>query len=55
MSIGKTRCKFPLPTCQLSVFFCTRKNMVIEKPKCLVPWFDCDESLTWRGLNSNLG
>jgi hypothetical protein len=19
-----------------------------------VPWFDCDESLTWRGLNSNL-
>jgi hypothetical protein len=21
----------------------------------LVPWFDCDESLTWRGLNSNLG
>jgi hypothetical protein len=20
-----------------------------------VPWFDCDESLTWRGLNSNLG
>jgi hypothetical protein len=18
-----------------------------------VPWFDCDESLTWRGLNSN--
>jgi hypothetical protein len=21
----------------------------------LVLWFDCDESLTWRGLNSNLG
>jgi hypothetical protein len=20
-----------------------------------VPWFDCDESLTWRGLNSNPG
>jgi hypothetical protein len=20
-----------------------------------VPWFDCDESLTWRGLNSYLG
>jgi hypothetical protein len=20
-----------------------------------VTWFDCDESLTWRGLNSNLG
>jgi hypothetical protein len=20
-----------------------------------VPWFDCDESLTWQGLNSNLG
>jgi hypothetical protein len=21
----------------------------------LVHWFDCDESLTWQGLNSNLG
>jgi hypothetical protein len=21
----------------------------------LVPWFDCDESLTWQGLNSNSG
>jgi hypothetical protein len=20
-----------------------------------VPWFDCDESLTWQGLNLNLG
>jgi hypothetical protein len=20
-----------------------------------VSWFDCDESLTWQGLNSNLG
>jgi hypothetical protein len=20
-----------------------------------MPWFDCDESLTWRGLNSNPG
>jgi hypothetical protein len=20
-----------------------------------VPWFDCDESLTWRGFNSNPG
>jgi hypothetical protein len=20
-----------------------------------VPWFDCDESLTWQGLNSNMG
>jgi hypothetical protein len=26
----------------------------IEK-QVSVPWFDCDESLTWRGLNSNLG
>jgi hypothetical protein len=23
--------------------------------KWSVPWFDCDELLTWRGLNSNLG
>jgi hypothetical protein len=23
--------------------------------KWSVPWFDCDESLTWRGLNSNPG
>jgi hypothetical protein len=23
--------------------------------KWSIPWFDCDESLTWRGLNSNLG
>jgi hypothetical protein len=23
--------------------------------KWSVPWFDCDESLTWWGLNSNLG
>jgi hypothetical protein len=23
--------------------------------KWSVPWFDCDESLTYRGLNSNLG
>jgi hypothetical protein len=27
----------------------------IEKTKCLVSWFDCDESLTWRCLNSNSG
>jgi hypothetical protein len=20
-----------------------------------IPWFDCEESLTWRGLNSNPG
>jgi hypothetical protein len=23
--------------------------------KWWIPWFDCDESLTWRGLNSNPG
>jgi hypothetical protein len=23
------------------------------KNKWFVPWFDCDESLTWRDLNSN--
>jgi hypothetical protein len=23
------------------------------EPKWSVPWFDCDESLTYRGLNSN--
>jgi hypothetical protein len=26
----------------------------IEK-QVSVSWFDCNESLTWRGLNSNLG
>ncbi len=27
----------------------------IEKPSGPFTWFDCDESLTWRGLNSNPG
>jgi hypothetical protein len=26
-----------------------------RETKWLVPWFDCDESLIWRGLNSNPG
>jgi hypothetical protein len=25
------------------------------RTKWSVPWFDCDESLTWRGVNSNPG
>jgi hypothetical protein len=29
-----------------------KKYIKTEKP---VPWFDCDESLTWGGLNLNLG
>jgi hypothetical protein len=30
-------------------------TVTIWETKWPVPWFDCDESLTWRGLNSNPG
>jgi hypothetical protein len=36
-------------------FFVNITHLSLQETKWSVSWFDCDESLTWRGLNSNPG
>jgi hypothetical protein len=42
---------------KISYYMNSHVDKLFEKweTKLSVPWFDCDESLTWRDLNSNQG